>query len=147
MSTNDTFLAVFTGGKNSAKMAAWNALAEGERNARQQQGIAAWRGWVEKHQGAILQMGGPLGKTKKVDSVGVARPRMRRLRRCSKIIRIFRSFRARPSRSCRFSRFRAVKLRRSWLERPFREVLHLPLVGAPKPALEAGEREFVENAA
>jgi hypothetical protein len=72
MSTNDTFLAVFLGGKNSAKMAAWNALAEGERNARQQRGMAAWKAWVEKHQGAILQMGGPLGKTKKVDPEGIA---------------------------------------------------------------------------
>ena len=73
MSTNDTFLAVFLGGgKNSAKRAAWEALPEAERNARMQKGMAAWKAWVEKHQGAILQMGGPLGKTKKVDSAGVA---------------------------------------------------------------------------
>jgi len=72
MSTNDTFLAVFLGGKESAKMAAWNALAEGERNARQQRGIAAWKAWVEKHQAAIVAMGGPLGKTKKVSPQGVA---------------------------------------------------------------------------
>ena len=30
------------------------------------------KGWVEKHQGSIVAMGGPLGKTKKVDSRGVA---------------------------------------------------------------------------
>jgi len=72
MSTNDTFLAVFLGGKESAKMAAWNALAEGERNARQQRGIAAWKAWVEKHHAAIVAMGGPLGKTKRVDPRGVA---------------------------------------------------------------------------
>jgi hypothetical protein len=72
MSTNDTFLAVFLGGKSSAKMAEWNALPEAERNARQQQGIAAWKGWVEKHGAAIVEMGGPLGKTKKVDPKGVA---------------------------------------------------------------------------
>lgn len=72
MSTNDTFLAVFTGAKNSAKMAAWNALAESERNTRQQKGMAAWKSWVEKHHGAIVAMGGPLGKTKKVDPEGVA---------------------------------------------------------------------------
>jgi hypothetical protein len=72
MSTNDTFLAVFTGGKNSAKMAAWNALAESERNAKMQKGMAAWKAWVEKHHAAIVAMGGPLGKTKKVDSEGVA---------------------------------------------------------------------------
>lgn len=72
MSTNDTFLAVFLGGKTSAKMAAWNVLPEAERNARQQQGIAAWNAWVEKHHAAIIAMGGPLGKTKKVGPEGVS---------------------------------------------------------------------------
>jgi hypothetical protein len=72
MSTNDTFLAVFLGGKSSARIAEWNALPEAERNARQQRGIAAWKAWVEKHHAAIVEMGGPLGKTKKVDAKGVA---------------------------------------------------------------------------
>src|SRR4029453_14046835 len=72
MSTNDTFLAVFLGSKTNTKMAAWNALPEAERRAREQQGIAAWKAWVEKHQAAIVAMGGPLGKTKKVDSNGIA---------------------------------------------------------------------------
>ena len=72
MSTSDTYLAVFLGGKNSAKMVAWNALAEAERNARQQQGIAAWKAWAEKHHAAIVNMGGPLGKTKRVDPQGTA---------------------------------------------------------------------------
>ena len=71
MSTN-TFLAVFLGSKTSPKMAAWNALSEGERRAREQKGIAAWKAWVEKHQGAIAEMGGPLGKTKKVDQGGIS---------------------------------------------------------------------------
>ena len=72
MSTNDTYLAVFLGSKTSPKMAAWNALAEGERRAKEQQGMAAWHAWVDKHQAAIVAMGGPLGKTKKVDQGGVA---------------------------------------------------------------------------
>jgi len=72
MSTTDTYLAVFLGGKTNAKMAAWNALPEAERNAKQQQGMAAWKAWAEKHHAAIVQMGGPLGKTKKADSQGVA---------------------------------------------------------------------------
>jgi hypothetical protein len=72
MSTNDTFLAVFLAGKNNPKMAAWNALPESERNTRQQQGMAAWKAWAEKHSAAIVEMGGPLGKTKKVDSQGLA---------------------------------------------------------------------------
>ncbi len=72
MSSNDTYLAVFLGSKTSAKMAAWIALPEAERKAREQQGMAAWHGWVEKHQGAIVAMGGPLGKTKRIDASGVA---------------------------------------------------------------------------
>jgi hypothetical protein len=72
MSTNDTYLAVFLGGKGTAKAAAWEALPEAERNGRTQRGIAAWKSWVEKHQASIVTLGGPLGKTKKVDSQGVA---------------------------------------------------------------------------
>ena len=56
MSTNDTYLAVFLGSKTSPKFAAWNALPEGERRAREQQGMAAWHAWVDKHQGAIVAM-------------------------------------------------------------------------------------------
>jgi len=72
MSTNDTFLAVFLGSKDNPKMVAWNALSDAERRAREQQGIAAWKAWVEKHQASIVGMGGPLGKTKKVDAGGMA---------------------------------------------------------------------------
>ena len=72
MSTSDTFLAIFLGSKTSAKAAAWNALPEAERRAREQQGMAAWKAWAEKHQAALLDVGGPLGKTKKVDSAGIA---------------------------------------------------------------------------
>ena len=34
--------------------------------------MAAWKAWVEKHHGAIVGMGGPLGKTKKVTPGGIA---------------------------------------------------------------------------
>jgi hypothetical protein len=71
MSTN-TFLALFLGGKTSPQMTAWNALPEAERNAKAQQGMAAWHAWVETHKGAIVEMGGPLGKTRKVDGRGAA---------------------------------------------------------------------------
>jgi hypothetical protein len=52
-------------------MTAWNALPETERLAKQQEGIAAWKAWAEKHQAAIVGMGGPLGKTKKVSQRGI----------------------------------------------------------------------------
>jgi hypothetical protein len=71
MSTNDTYLAVFLGSKTSAKMSAWNALPEEQRRAKEREGIGAWKAWVEKHQEAIVGMGGPLGKTKKVTQRGI----------------------------------------------------------------------------
>jgi hypothetical protein len=69
---SDTYLAVFVGSKNSAKMAAWTALSEADRKAKEKEGIAAWKAWVTKHQAALVEMGGPLGKTKKVGTGGIA---------------------------------------------------------------------------
>lgn len=66
MSTNDTYLAVFLGGKSSSKMKAWEALSEKEQAARKQEGMAAWDMWCKKHQAAIVEAGGPLGITKKI---------------------------------------------------------------------------------
>ena len=71
MSTNDTFLAIFLGSKTSPRMAAWNSLSEEVRQRKIQEGIAAWKAWAEKHRAAIVGMGGPLGKTKKVSEHGI----------------------------------------------------------------------------
>ena len=49
MSTNNTYLAVFLGSKNSPRRAAWDALPEGERRAKEREGMTAWQAWVEKH--------------------------------------------------------------------------------------------------
>ena len=72
MTTNDTYLAVFLGSKTSPRMKAWMALPEAERRAKEQQGIAAWKAWVEKYHAAVAAMGGPLGKTKQVTPNGIA---------------------------------------------------------------------------
>ena len=71
MSANDTYLAVFLGSKTSARMKAWMALPEAERNAKEQAGIAAWKAWIDQHQAAVSAIGGPLGKTKKITERGV----------------------------------------------------------------------------
>lgn len=71
MSTNDTYLAVFLGSKASPRFKAWLALPEAERRTKEQEGVAAWKAWVEKHQAAVSVMGGPLGKTKKIGAGGV----------------------------------------------------------------------------
>ncbi len=69
---NDTYLAVFLGSKTSTKMAAWIALSDTERKMKEKEGIAAWKAWVERHQAAVVELGGPLGKTKRVGAGGIA---------------------------------------------------------------------------
>ncbi len=71
MDPTGNYLAIFLGGKESANMAAWMALPENERRKREQEGVAAWHAWAEKHKADIVTMGGPLGKTKKVSPDGV----------------------------------------------------------------------------
>lgn len=66
-----TFLALFTGGHASPQMAAWLALPEAERQQKMQEGIAAWKDWAQANQASIVEMGGPLGKTKKISKAGI----------------------------------------------------------------------------
>jgi hypothetical protein len=68
----NTYLAIFLGDKDSPRMAAWMAMPDAERKAKEQEGIAAWKGWMEKHHGVVVGEGGPLGKTKRVSNDGVA---------------------------------------------------------------------------
>ena len=71
MSTANTYLAVFMGSKTTPRAVAWFAMPDAERRAKEQEGIAAWKDWVMKHQAALVEGGGPLGKTKKVSDRGV----------------------------------------------------------------------------
>jgi len=71
MSPDNTYLAVFLGSKTGARRKAWDALPEADRRAKEREGIAAWTAWAQKHQAAIVFMGGPLGKTKRVAQNGI----------------------------------------------------------------------------
>ena len=72
MNATGTYLAIFLGSKNSQRREAWDALPAAERRAKEQEGIAAWKAWAEKHRSAIVTMGGPLGSTKKVSQSGLS---------------------------------------------------------------------------
>ena len=71
MSANDTYLAVFLGSHTNTRMQAWSALKEAERQARQSEGMAAWKSWLDNNRAAIISVGGPLGKTKKASPQGI----------------------------------------------------------------------------
>jgi hypothetical protein len=64
------FMAIYLG--SPAGREKWQALSEAERNKRQQAGFEAWMAWGTKHQAAIVEQGGPLGKTKRIAASGVA---------------------------------------------------------------------------
>jgi hypothetical protein len=67
-----TFLAIYIGTAEAAAKSGWNELDEGSRKAREQQGMQAWGDWGIRHKSAILQMGGPLGRTKRASASGVS---------------------------------------------------------------------------
>lgn len=71
MSAQQLYLAVFLGSKDSPRMKAWHSLPEQERLAREREGIAAWKAWVDRHRETIVEIGGPLGKTKTIGERGV----------------------------------------------------------------------------
>jgi hypothetical protein len=64
------YLAVFTG--TPGAMARRESLPESERHQRQAQGMAAWKKWLGDNAGAIVEMGGPLSRTKLVASGGIS---------------------------------------------------------------------------
>jgi hypothetical protein len=53
-------------------MATWETLPALERQQRQAQGVAAWRQWATDHATSILEMGGPLSRTKTISRSGIA---------------------------------------------------------------------------
>lgn len=68
----ETYLAVYTGSADSRRRAEWDEMPDHERQAREQQGIAAWGAWMSTHAGRIVHAGGPLGTTKRVSGEGIA---------------------------------------------------------------------------
>lgn len=66
------FLAIYLGSPAAFEKSGWNKLEEAERKKREASGIKAWGDWMTTHQAAILEQGGPLGKTKRTSAQGVA---------------------------------------------------------------------------
>jgi hypothetical protein len=64
------FLAVYTG--SPAALSKWEALTEAERGSRQAEGMVAWHKWAAENSAAIVEMGGPLSRTKLVSSPGIS---------------------------------------------------------------------------
>lgn len=64
------FMAIYTG--TAASRTEWDKLSAEERTSRQAAGMRAWREWGATHREAIVDGGGPLGKTKRTSKQGIA---------------------------------------------------------------------------
>ncbi len=65
------FLAIFIGTPEALERTGWTQLSDDERRAREAEGMAAWCAWATKHADAIVDVGAPLGKTKRVSAEGI----------------------------------------------------------------------------
>jgi hypothetical protein len=68
--TMKNYLAVFTGSPGA--MSQWEKLPEAERQQKMAQGIAAWKKWASDNASAIVELGGPLSRTKLVSKAGIS---------------------------------------------------------------------------
>jgi len=66
------FLAIYIGTVSSAERSEWNRMDEGKRKKLEASGIKAWGEWMMANQAAIVDQGGPLGKTKRTAAQGVS---------------------------------------------------------------------------
>jgi transcription antitermination factor NusG len=66
------FLAIYIGAVSTPKGSEWHNMDEEKRNKLQESGIKAWGEWMMAKKGAIVDQGGPLGKTKRTAAHGVS---------------------------------------------------------------------------
>jgi hypothetical protein len=64
------FLAIYLG--TAAARAEWDKLDPAKRKEREASGMKAWGAWMEEHKAAVVQHGGPLGKTKRAAKQGIS---------------------------------------------------------------------------
>ena len=66
------FMAIYIGTEASHKRSGWDELDDATRNARVASGMKAWMDWMQTNAAAVVDQGGPLGKTKRTSADGVA---------------------------------------------------------------------------
>jgi hypothetical protein len=64
------FLAIYMGTASSIEK--WKAMDEATRKKREESGIKAWGEWMVANKSAVVEQGGPLGKTKRTSAQGVS---------------------------------------------------------------------------
>ena len=65
------FLAIYIGTDDAFKRSRWNELTDDARKAREASGIRAWKDWRTANLAAIVDQGGPLGRTMRASGDGI----------------------------------------------------------------------------
>ncbi len=66
------FLAVYIGTASSREKAGWDTLDPAKRKELEGAGIKAWGDWMVANKAAVVEQGGPLGKTKRAAAQGIS---------------------------------------------------------------------------
>jgi hypothetical protein len=66
------FLAIYLGTPEAFEASGWNKLDPAARKEREAAAMQAWMDWGTKHQAAIVDIGAPLGKTKRAARGGIS---------------------------------------------------------------------------
>jgi hypothetical protein len=65
------FVGIYLGTQAARERARWDTLDAAKRKELETAGIKAWGDWHAANQAAILENGGPLGKTKRISPAGI----------------------------------------------------------------------------
>jgi transcription antitermination factor NusG len=66
------FLAIYIGAASAPRTSEWHTMDQEKRKKLEASGIKAWGEWMMVNRAAIVDQGGPLGKTKRAAAQGVS---------------------------------------------------------------------------
>ena len=66
------FLAIYIGAASAPRASEWHTMDQEKRKQLEASGIKAWGEWMMANKAAIVDQGGPLGKTKRAAAQGVS---------------------------------------------------------------------------
>ena len=64
------FVAIYLG--SAEGLAEWKATDDEKRKEREKAGMEGWMKWAKDNEASIVDLGSPLGKTKRIDAKGIS---------------------------------------------------------------------------
>jgi YCII-related domain len=64
------FVAIYLG--SASALAQWKATDDGKRKEQEKAGMDAWMKWAKENEASIVDLGSPLGKTKRINTEGIS---------------------------------------------------------------------------